>query len=282
LGLAPLGADARGYSARVLLRSAVLERTLNYWIYFPPGYNTSTQRYPVLYMLHGLGGSSNTWRAWGLFDTADQLIRAKQIAPLIIVAPQGDNGYWMNHADGGPRWEDYVVQELVPHVDGRYRTLATRAHRAVGGVSMGGNGAIRLMLDHPELFGAAGGHSPVFRAQTQAFAFFGTGLVYERNDPVSLVDVLGAPVAGDLWIVPRAAAAAGRAAPLERRAGGARAELLGAAHSGVSTLVRRRAAAGSAAAGDGRQLGAAHSQIGTAAAKGARGRSTCIQLSQAV
>ena len=200
LGLAPVGAEAEGYATRVLLRSAVLDRTLNYWIYVPPGYAGSDQRYPVLYMLHGLGGSSNTWRAWGLFDAADRMIRAKQIAPLIIVAPQGDNGYWMNHVAGGPRWEDYVVQDLVPHIDLRYRTLPSRAYRAVGGVSMGGNGAIRLLLDHPELFGAAAGHSPVFRDQAQAFAFFGTGPDYERRDPVALVELLGARVAGDLWI----------------------------------------------------------------------------------
>lgn len=200
LRLAPLPNASQGFATRVLFRSATLERDLNYWIYLPPDYATSAGRYPVLYMLHGLNGNSNTWRAWGLFDTADRMIRAHQIAPLIIVAPQGDNGYWMNHAGGGPRWEDYVVNDLVPAIDRSYRTLATRAHRAIGGVSMGGNGAIRLLLDHPDVFGAAGAHSPVFRDQAQAFPFFGTGADYERNDPVSLVDALGVPVVGALWI----------------------------------------------------------------------------------
>jgi S-formylglutathione hydrolase FrmB len=172
---------------------------MHYWVYLPPEYDHSDQRYPVLYMLHGLNGSSLTWRAFGIFDQADRLIGDKVIAPLIIVTPQGDNGYWMNHVDNGPRYEDYLVSDVVMHVDTTFRTLATREHRAIGGVSMGGHGAIRLTLTHPELFTAAGGHSPVFRDQQQAFPFYGVGRDYQQRDPVSLVQ-LNTPVNGAVFI----------------------------------------------------------------------------------
>ncbi len=189
-----------GYSFRVPFRSAALKRTMHYWVYVPPDYDRSDQRYPVLYMLHGLNGSSLTWRAFGFFDQADRLIRNREIVPLIIVTPQGDNGYWMNHVDNGPRFEDYVVDDVVMHVDTTFRTLATQEYRAIGGVSMGGHGAIRLMLTHPGLFAAAGGHSPVFRDQQQAFPFYGIGHDYQQRDPVSLVQDLNTQVTGKLFV----------------------------------------------------------------------------------
>src|SRR5437762_14021018 len=69
--------------------SAALERVMPYLVYLPPGYVTGSRRYSVLYMLHGLGGSDSEWRGIGLLDAADAMIRAHQIAPLIIVLPQG-------------------------------------------------------------------------------------------------------------------------------------------------------------------------------------------------
>lgn len=179
--------------------SRSLDRTMSYWIYLPPNYRATTQRYPVLYMLHGLGGSEDQWKNMGFFDQADAMIRARQIAPLIIVMPQGDNGYWMNQADGGPRWSDYVTLDLIPHIDQTYQTLADGRHRAIGGLSMGGHGAIQIALNQPGLFGVVGGHSPVFRSATEAFPFFGYGEQYAQHDPVTIVQ-RGVAVPFALWL----------------------------------------------------------------------------------
>lgn len=180
--------------------SRALGREMNYWVYLPPDYATSVQRYPVLYMLHGRDADSAQWKRFGLFMQADQLIRAGTIAPLIIVTPQGDLGYWMNHIDGGPRWGDYVTQNLIGHIDATYRSLTDRAHRAIGGVSMGGHGAIQLALNHPALFAVVGGHSPVFRSQALALPFFGTGAEYRKRDPVSIVRDRPQAVTFALWL----------------------------------------------------------------------------------
>lgn len=188
-----------GRSHNVTFTSAALGRSIDYWIYLPPNYNASDQRYPVLYMLHGLHGNSRMWKDLGLFDQADMLIRQKKIAPLIIVTPQGDDGYWMNHADGGPRWADYIISDLIPHVDTTYRTLSDSRYRAIGGLSMGGHGAIQLALNYPGMFAAVGGHSAVFRTESEAFPFFGTGTGYQQRDPVSLVQQ-GKPVSFALWL----------------------------------------------------------------------------------
>lgn len=190
----------RGRARHEVFYSPALDREIDYWLYLPPNYDDSSRRYPVLYVLHGRGGSSSEWKDLGLFNQADTLIRQQKIAPLIIVAPQGDLGYWMNHANGGPRWGDYITQDLVAHIDGSYRTQAERSHRAIGGISMGGHGAIQLALRHPKLFGAVGGHSAVFRTEAEAFPFFGTGADYQRRDPVSLVRDLNTPVPFALWL----------------------------------------------------------------------------------
>ncbi len=84
-----------------------LDRDMPYYIYLPPDYGTAGRRYPVLYMLHGGGGDRAEWVVYGLIDITDQQIRTGNIAPIIIVLPQGDQGWWTNHANNGPKWGDY-------------------------------------------------------------------------------------------------------------------------------------------------------------------------------
>jgi enterochelin esterase-like enzyme len=167
--------------------SAALGRTIPFLAYTPPGYDESAdRRYPVLYMLHGLGDSYRSWQEYGLLAAADRLIGAGAIEPLIIVLPEGETGYWVDHADGGPRWGTYVVRDLVGEVDRRYRTRADRAQRAIGGASMGGHGALQLALNNPGLFGVVGAHSVALRHYEAAPAYFGDRASFEQRDPVTL------------------------------------------------------------------------------------------------
>jgi S-formylglutathione hydrolase FrmB len=160
-----------------------------YTVYLPPGYDpTGTARYPVLYMLHGLGGDHVIeWRAYGLLDAADALVHAGTIEPLIIVLPEGEDGYWMDHADGGPAWGTYLAENLVAEVDAHFRTIARPEARAVGGNSMGGHGAMQLAMNFPQRFGVVGIHSPTLRSRDQSPAYFGDRDYFEAHDPVSLV-----------------------------------------------------------------------------------------------
>ncbi len=80
--------------------------------------------------------------------------------PLIIVMPEGDQSFYVNHHESPKaRWEDYITKEVVELADKTYRTIADRAHRGVAGLSMGGYGAMVLALRHPELFASAASHS---------------------------------------------------------------------------------------------------------------------------
>jgi S-formylglutathione hydrolase FrmB len=138
-------------------------------VYLPPSYNDSTRkRYPSLYLLHGIGGSPEDWGPDGFqgMDVgliSDSLVRVGAVEEMIIVAPNGKNRYlgafYLNSATNGG-WEDYIVRELVQHVDRTYRTRPASASRGLAGHSMGGFGAIMLGMRHPDVFGAVYALSP--------------------------------------------------------------------------------------------------------------------------
>jgi len=186
----PDAASQRQSAPRVLERklwSASLGKEMSYAVYLPPGYDSAeTARYPVLYMLHGLGGNYLTWKEDGLFDAATSLIQSGGIGPMIIVTPEGERGYWIDQAGSGPRFGSYVSRDLISTIDHEYRTLPNRLMRAIGGMSMGGHGALQLALNNPDKFGIIGAHSVALRRHEQAFAYFGDKQYFEANDPVSL------------------------------------------------------------------------------------------------
>ncbi|MEL7296701.1 MAG: alpha/beta hydrolase-fold protein [Pseudomonadota bacterium] len=135
--------------------STALDRTVTYHLYLPPSYESDTeQRFPVVYWLHGSNGNSQVASSVIslIFDNA---IRAGRVPPVIMVFPDGmRQSMWVNAANGKLRMEDFLVDELVPHIDASLRTIADRSQRMVEGGSMGGYGAARLGFRYPEMFGA--------------------------------------------------------------------------------------------------------------------------------
>ena len=121
-------------------------------------------------MLHGGSQDRDEWPAYGLVDAMDRLIANREIGPMLLVLPQGDYSYWVNHATDGTRWGDYIAEDLVRHVDATYRTLPDADHRAIGGLSMGGYGALQLGFTYPGVFGAVGAHSPALYPEDGSLA----------------------------------------------------------------------------------------------------------------
>ncbi|MCA3004241.1 MAG: DNRLRE domain-containing protein [Planctomycetaceae bacterium] len=138
---------------RVVFPSSVVGGPVSYHVYTPPAYDTQpTQRFPVLYWLHGsnsvLAGIPSV-AAW--FDAA---IANGRIRPMIIVFPNGlPYGMWCNSVSGATRVEDILIQNVLPDVDARFRTMASRSGRIIEGFSMGGYGAGRIGFRHSHLFG---------------------------------------------------------------------------------------------------------------------------------
>lgn len=111
-------------------------------------------RYPVIYLLHGLTGHYNNWTE--MSKVAEYASGYK----VIVVMPEGGNGWYTDSvSDGKEKWESYIVEELIPEVDKRFRTLATRDKRAIAGLSMGGFGALKFGLKYPDKFVLAGSFS---------------------------------------------------------------------------------------------------------------------------
>ena len=171
--------------------STALGRTMPYRIYLPPGYELGMQRYPVLYLLHGMGGSDRQWEQLGIADAADRLIRERTIAPLLIVMPEGERAYWVDHATDGQEWGRYAATDVVSEIDSSFRTSARRQSRVIGGLSMGAHGALQLALNHPEEFAAVGAHSLVLRRFGSAPPYFGDAAEFAKRDPVQLVQSRG-------------------------------------------------------------------------------------------
>jgi len=142
----------------IQFQSKLINATLPYNVILPPGYRASaTTRYPVLYLLHGHGGHYTDWLT--RTNVADYAARYR----MIVVMPEGNNSWYVDGAAGlNDKYESYILQELMPDVDKRYRTIQSRYGRAIAGLSMGGYGAIKYGLKYPSTFVFAASMSGAF------------------------------------------------------------------------------------------------------------------------
>jgi enterochelin esterase-like enzyme len=150
--LVSVSQDGAGSSIdRVSFRSAALSGAGSFLVYLPPGYASTTRRYPVLYLLHGRDGHAPSFLEIGIERALDRLIAHKAIAPMIAVMIQDRSGLnnWRNM--GNRHSETYVV-EVQEMIDRMLPTIATRAGRAIAGSSMGGFGAMHVALANPYRF----------------------------------------------------------------------------------------------------------------------------------
>ena len=180
LGLAPREAEPRpaaergGSIAEVAVQGPALRGNVvgdssrrPAQVYLPPSYPLGgSRRYPVIYLLHGFRGSYRQWmsggREWNIRDTMDRLIAAGKVREMILVMPDARNKYGGSFYTDSPttgNWEDFLADDLVTDIDRNYRTIPDAASRGIAGHSMGGYGAVRLAMKHPDTFGAVYGLS---------------------------------------------------------------------------------------------------------------------------
>ena len=165
--LLPLGAHAQAVApARVEtvnFESRLVGQRLPYHVVLPPDYEMAqahATRYPVLYLLHGLAGSHDDWVSQRA-HLAEHAARHR----IIIVTPEGKDGWYTDSATvPNEKFESYIMQELLPDVGRRYRTLGGREGRAIAGLSMGGYGALKFGVKYPVAFAFAASMSGAFGA----------------------------------------------------------------------------------------------------------------------
>ena len=134
------------------------------FVYTPAGYEKDAEtRYPVLYLQHGSFEDETGWASQGKANLIlDNLIAAGKAVPMIIVM---DNGYAFKPQSGEPNgrpalvFEEVMINEIIPMIDARFRTISDREHRAIAGLSMGANQTMRIIMNNLDKFASYGGFS---------------------------------------------------------------------------------------------------------------------------
>ncbi len=132
-----------------LLQSKALGEDVGYVVWTPEEYGKSNKRYPVIYFLHGVGGTESA-DAGGFSQWVSKAIGDGSLPPVICVFPNGGVSYYRGEV------EKMIVDELIPLIDKNYSTISQAESRALAGFSMGGEGAVYLSIMYPELFCVAG------------------------------------------------------------------------------------------------------------------------------
>jgi len=137
------------------------------WVYTPPGYDASEQRYPAVYMIQGLTGQVDMWRNREAFrpnfpEQLDAMFARRETPPCVVVFVDcwtSLGGSQFLDSPGTGNYHTYLCDEVVPWVDANYRTLAAREHRGIAGKSSGGYGAMVTPMLRPDLFGGLATHA---------------------------------------------------------------------------------------------------------------------------
>ncbi len=138
------------------LNSKLMARQMPYRIILPVNYSSSNEKtfYPAIYLLHGLSGHFDNWA-----DKTKLKDYAKNYN-YIIVMPEGNDGWYTDSATvSADKYESYIIQELIPEIEKKFRAKSGRENRAVAGLSMGGYGSIKFGLKYPEMFSLVGSFS---------------------------------------------------------------------------------------------------------------------------
>ncbi len=147
------------------------------YVYTPAGYEQSTGKYPVLYLLHGTGGDEDAWNSIGLaVNIMDNLIAEGKAKPMIVVMTNGNynqnvspsenppfnENFRVNYDENAGRFEKSLVEDIIPFIDSNYRTYTNRENRAVAGLSMGGGQATYAGFTYNDKFAWIGSFSGAF------------------------------------------------------------------------------------------------------------------------
>jgi len=178
------GASPRFFDLRPVAHGAVEQRLYDsktvhgvrrVFIYTPPNYARSSERYPVLYLFHGAGGDESGWTENGRANLIlDNLIADGKLKPLVIVMPYGYAYPPTSPLAEGPdamkrQRDDFsrdLIEDLIPFVQANYRVHADRDHRAIAGLSLGGGQALGIGLSHTDVFSRVAGFSAALGAVT--------------------------------------------------------------------------------------------------------------------
>ena len=142
------------------VHSEILNKNVRYTIYLPFDYKTSNRFYPVVYLLHGFTDNDIGWIQFGEANLiVDEAIANREIAPMILVMPDGGVSYYINNYNSSVMYEDFFIREFIPYIESHYRIRTGKRYRGIAGLSMGGYGTLVNALKHPDMFSACAAFS---------------------------------------------------------------------------------------------------------------------------
>jgi putative tributyrin esterase len=148
------------------MKSKYVPGRIGFCAMLPPSYDGNPgRRFPVLYFLHGLGGDQSFLASSGASTEIEDAWAQKKLGEFVIITPQGENSFYINSRDGHILYEDFFIREFVPQMEKRYRLIGGRSGRAIGGISMGGYGALRFAFKYPQMFASVAVHMPALLEQ---------------------------------------------------------------------------------------------------------------------
>lgn len=148
-----------------VFQSVSLGRPMHYRVLLPADYSQSVKSYPVLFLLHGWHGDYTNW------TTLTNLNAYADALKIIVVMPDGEDSWYVDSATRAQaKFESYILHDLADEVDAHWRTIRAPHRRAIAGLSMGGYGALKFALKHPEAFAFAGSISGAFNAPSAELA----------------------------------------------------------------------------------------------------------------
>jgi S-formylglutathione hydrolase FrmB len=143
------------------MKSKYVPGNIGYCAMLPPSYDAKPgKKFPVLYFLHGLGADQSFLASSGASSEIEEAWEEKRLGEFVIITPQAENTFYINSRDGHILYEDFFVKEFVPQMERRFRVAGDRSGRAIGGISMGGYGALRFAFKYPRMFVSVAVHMP--------------------------------------------------------------------------------------------------------------------------
>ena len=172
------------------MKSKYVPGRIGFCAMLPPSYDARPgKRFPALYFLHGIGGDQSFLASSGASSAIEDAWEQKRLGEFVIITPQGENSFYINSRDGHVLYENFFIREFVPQMEKRFRLVSGRSARAIGGISMGGYGALRFAFKYPQMFSSVAVHMPALleqlprgSASSGLAAFLGTAFGAPLNE----------------------------------------------------------------------------------------------------
>ena len=145
--------------------SAALGEISYYSVFLPPDYDqNSNQRFPVIYVLHGMNNDHTTWtrpRYGNIPQLVENLLKSGDTPPFVMVHPYGKNPFYTDYSDGTKKYEEFINQDLRTEIEINFRVKTDRFNRSLAGTSLGGYAALKIAMKHPESYSSVAAGSPI-------------------------------------------------------------------------------------------------------------------------